>query len=161
MATPYFDASAGSKDLRKLPDWAAGGDLADLALTVEAAIVAHYTIDTYDGPAYAFRETEQGWVLDGGPLAGMVKLDDNLYVTLRGYSETPATAEARFKAAFINEIAAVLTWRVAQSQRRPGVTSASDGDKSQSFAENADSLFPPGFPQFLGPFDVQGELYAI
>lgn len=156
----YFDPESGSVDRKMLPNWTAGRDLADLAIRVEAEIVAHFTIDTFNGPAYAFRQTDQGQVLDSGPLAGLVKLADNLYVQLRGYSETVASAEARFAAAFRREIAEVMVWRLGMAERRPGTKSESDGDTTRTYADNADDPFPSAFPRHLGPFIVGEEIYV-
>lgn len=161
MSTGYFDPESGSEDRRMLPDWTSGRDMADLALQIEAEIVSYFTIDTFNGPSYAFRQTAQGWILDAGPLAGLVKLADNLYVRLRGYSETVASGEARFTTAFKREIAEVMTWRAGQAERRPGTVSESDGDTTRSYASHADDPFPPAFPRHLKPFIVGEESYAI
>lgn len=158
----YFDAQEGSTDLAMLPTWLRESEeLAGLAIVVENDILAAFTTSDFNGPAYAWRQTAQGFVLDGGPLAGMVKIADNLYVALRGYAVDPSNAEAFFKAAFKKEIAAVLRWRLPQQRRDPGVTAASDGDKSLTFRDDVDEPFPPQFPLHLRPFVVSETVWTL
>ena len=69
-------------------------DVADYSVRVEASILAHFTYTDYDGPAYGWELVGASWVQTEGPLAGMVKLTDNLYISLRGYNADVALADA-------------------------------------------------------------------
>lgn len=155
-AATYFDASGSSDDLSLLPKrFRADQDLPELADVVTADIVAQFSLSTYDGPAYAWQATNQGVVLAEGPLAGLVKLDDYLYVALRGYAEDPTAADPRFREAMRREIADVLLWRIQQSKRGLGLESEGDGETSKTYRDTADHPFPPHFPRHLRPFIVE------
>jgi hypothetical protein len=155
----YFDPSSSSEDVKLLPTWLrADAELPTLAAKITAAIVARFTFSTYDAPIYAWTRTAQGMVLDAGPLAGCYKVTANLYVGLRGYTPDAATAEAAFLDAMRREVANVLEWALPMAKREPNVKSESSGqgEKSVTYGERVDELFPPTFPLYLAPFVCAG-----
>ena len=157
MAT-YFDAQQGSQDLRLLPSWMrTHSDVADYAVRMEGEIIAHFTYSDYDGPAYGWELVGADWVQTEGPLTGMVKLTDNLYVSLRGYNTDPSLADAYFKTAFIREIAEAIRWRMLAERR----TKKMDTEPTRGQGLRVDEPFPPPFPRFLRPFVVEPVTFVI
>lgn len=151
----YFDAN-NKQDVRLLPSWMREhADVADYAVRMTAEIVAHFTYTDFDGPAYGWELVGASWVQTEGPLEGMVKLTDNLYVSLRGYNVDPALADSFFADAFKREIAESIRWRMMNERR----TATVDPDTTEGQA--ALEPFPSSFPRFLRPFVVEPVTYVI
>lgn len=162
---PYFEAQQGSEDLNLLPTWLRDSkQLPSLTVRLEAEIVAHFTMSDYDAPAYGWVLVGAHWVMTDGPLAGMVKLQDNLYVALRGYAvdaDDVLAADSFFKTAMKREIVDAVLWRIQAEKKDPGVSEESDGTTSRKYRDHAQEPFPPSFPRFLRPFVVEEPSYTI
>ena len=149
----YFDAN-NKQDVRLLPSWMrTHADVADYAVRMTAEIVAHFTYTDFDGPAYGWELVGADWVMSEGPLTGMVKLTDNLYVALRGYNTDPALANSFFATAFKRELAEAIIHRM-KSERR-------GGKQQEGETKESNEPFPTSFPRFLRPFVVEPVTYVI
>lgn len=155
MAT-YFDSTVqGDKNL--LPPAArTNADLANVAARAEKDVINQYT-----DRAHYIVYTARAGTSEGSP--ELINSALGIYVYLRGYKvdANDAAVNAGLKDALKNEIADVISWRIARRDVNTLTTSESDGSgKSQSMHPNAVGLFPPGFGRWLRPYDLREPVWG-
>jgi len=162
VAAQYFDTTAGSDDMKRLPQ--ALQDASDIAIwaeDAEALVIKQYT------------KRAPGQLLDE-PIPNAINRvatrigSSNYYVFLRGYEELAADVDTTsfpyFKADMARTIALAIRWYAPQLKRELGVQSATDGGergKSRTLTPDAESALPRRWDRWLLEYDTREPLWGF
>jgi len=160
----YFDPS-NSEDIGLLPRKMQDDEnLTLLASTVEAELIARYTVNTYTPVPVGEFAFNGGIPIDLPPNTAAVKIADFRYVCLRGFAADPTLADG-YAALIANasglylalkrEIAAVLMHRLTQTKHESGLMMENDGTKQRMYRQDAEDQWPRRFGFWLRDFDVR------
>jgi hypothetical protein len=140
MATPYLDLEV-PEDLARFPkDLRGSSELADTLAAAMSDLLAYYTLPL---------SRVQADALDGLVLVGAYAV-----VCIRGYTEDPAQADPGTAEAIKRALVALTRWKLAQTDVTLTAKSKAQKDAKTEWREDATSTYPPGFGQFLEPFDA-------